>query len=147
MKEYKLTQEEVAEAVGKSRSYIANITRLLNLDEEVRSLIVENKLTSGHGRTILGLNKENKQIVLAKMVIDKNLSVRDTEALVKKLNKDEEKEPKENLQDPLVRDIEEELTSTLGTKVVIKPGKKKGKIEIEYYNDEELERIIDLINK
>lgn len=144
---YDLTQEEIAEILGKSRSYIANITRLLNLDEQVRDLIVENKLTSGHGRTILGLNRKKEQITLAQMIIDKKLSVRDTEALVKKLNKDQTQAIKEKIHDPLIKDIEQELTSNLGTRVLIKSGKKKGKIEIEYYSDEELERIIDLISK
>lgn len=144
--EYNLTQEQISEIVGKSRSYIANITRLLNLDKKVQALIAENKLTSGHGRTILGLNKDKEQIVLAETIIEKNLSVRETETLVKKLNKNTEEKPKENL-DPITKEIEEVLRGNLGTRVRIKRGRKKGKIEIEYYSEEELERIINLINR
>ena len=145
IEKYNLTQEDIAHLVGKSRSYVANIIRLLNLDESVKSLIIENELTSGHGRTILGLNKDNEQIVLANMIIEKNLSVRDTESLVKKLNKKTKEKIKHS--DPIIKEIEDNLRESLGTKVQIINGKKKGKIEIEYYSDEELERIIDLINK
>ena len=144
---HSLTQENIAEIVGKSRSYVANIIRLLNLEEFVKGLIIENKLTSGHGRTILGLNKDNEQIALATMIIEKNLSVRQTEALVKKLNKNTQEYKKQTRSDLIIKEIEETLRESLGTKVHITNGKKKGKIEIEYYSDEELERIIDLINK
>lgn len=145
--QYKLTQEEISDIVGKSRSYIANITRLLNLDEKVQALITENKLTSGHGRTILGLNKDKEQITLAETVIEKKLSVRETEALVKKLNEDVGEKLKEKSLDSVTKEIEEILRDKLGTKVQIKRAKKKGKIEIEYYSEEELERIINLINR
>ncbi len=145
--EYSLTQEQIAEILGKSRSYIANITRLLNLDEKVQDLITENKLTSGHGRTILGLNKDKEQIALANTIIERKLSVRETEALVKNLNKDVEEKPKEKKTDSATKEIEEVLRENLGTKVEIKRGRKKGKIEIEYYSEEELERIINIINK
>lgn len=147
IEKYSLTQENIAELVGKSRSYVANIIRLLNLDECVKNLIIENKLTSGHGRTILGLNKDNEQIVLANMIIENNLSVRQTESLVKKLNKSIQEKTKQKDLDPIIKELEDNLRESLGTKVQITNGKKKGKIEIEYYSDEELERIIDLINK
>ena len=147
IEKHRLTQEGIAELVGKSRSYVANVIRLLNLDESVKHLIIENELTSGHGRTILGLNKDNEQITLANMVIEKNLSVRDTELLVKKLNKNTKEKTTLKHSDPIIKEIEDNLRESLGTKVQITKGKKKGKIEIEYYSDEELERIIDLINK
>lgn len=147
IEEHSLTQEKVAEILGKSRSYIANVIRLLNLDEKVRVLIIENKLTSGHGRTILGLNKDKDQIALANLILEKNLSVRETENLVKKLNKDSKTKVKEDKKNYAIKEIEENLRTSLGTKVAIKAGKKKGKIEIEYYSEEELERIINLINK
>ena len=145
MDEYGLKQEEIAQIIGKSRSYVANITRLLKLDEKVQDLITENKLTSGHGRTILGLNKDNQQIVLAEQIIEKKLSVRETESLVKKFNENTQENPKEKKTDYVTKEIEETLRESLGTKVQIKSGKKKGRIEIEYYSEEELERIINLI--
>ncbi len=147
VEKHSLTQEEIGELVGKSRSYVANVIRLLNLDEFVKCLIIENKLTSGHGRTILGLNKDNEQLTLANIIIEKNLSVRETESLVKKLNKNTKEKTKQKESDPIIKEIEETLRESLGTKVQITNGKKKGKIEIEYYSDEELERIIDLIKK
>lgn len=148
IEEYSLTQEKVAELLGKSRSYIANVIRLLNLDQKVRDLIIQNKLTSGHGRTILGLNKDNDQVALAEFILERNLSVRETEKLVKKLNKESSKtKVKEKKDNYAIKEIEESLRTSLGTKVEIKAGKKKGKIEIEYYSEEELERIINLINR
>lgn len=147
MENYNLTQDNIAKTIGKSRSYVANITRLLNLDGKVKDLIVANKLTSGHGRTILGLNKANKQVDLADTIIDQNLSVRQTEKLVKKINQEgieKQKQPQTN--SGIIREIEQSLRSNLGTKVKIKQGKEKGKIEIEYYSEQELERIINLIN-
>ena len=145
--EYGLTQEKIAQLLGKSRSYVANTIRLLNLDERVKNLIVENKLTSGHGRTILGLNKYNEQIILADIVLEKNLSVRETESLVKKLNKNIKEKSIDPKSDFMLKSVEENLMSNLGTKVQIIRGKRKGKIEIEYYSQEELQRIVDLINR
>lgn len=145
--EHGLTQERVAELLGKSRSYVANIIRLLNLDQRVKNLIIDNKLTSGHGRTILGLNKYEEQIILANIVLEKNLSVRETESLVKKFNKDIKQRPMESKNDHIIKNVEASLMSILGTKVQITRGKKKGKIEIEYYSEDELQRIIDLINR
>lgn len=145
--EHRLTQERIADLLGKSRSYVANIIRLLNLDEKVKNLIIENKLTGGHGRTILGLKKHEDQIVLAEMVLEKNLSVRQTEQLVKKLNTDIKEKSVEKKKDVMLKSVEETLMSSLGTKVQITRGTKKGKIEIEYYSEEELQRIIDLINR
>lgn len=141
---YSLTQDKIATILGKSRPYVANTIRLLNLDERVRDLIMENKLTSGHGRTILGLNKVENQIVVANLIIEKSLSVRETERLVKDYNKNIDKKVKKK-NDPMISEIEETLREHLGTKVQIKRGVRKGKIEIEYYSDEELERIIEKI--
>lgn len=142
---HELTQEKIGELLGKSRSYVANTIRLLNLEEELIALIIENKLTSGHGRTILGLRNIRDQIILAKEIIDRNLSVRETEKLVKIYNGNQDKSTKKIEQDPIIREIEENLRDILGTKVNISRSRKKGKIEIEYYSDEELERIISKI--
>lgn len=144
MDKYSLTQEKIGEIIGKSRSYIANTIRLLNLDESVRNLIIENKLTSGHGRTILGLTKIKNQIVVANLIIERSLSVRETEKLVKDYNRNIDKKVGKK-KDPIISEIEEILRDSLGTKVQIKKGARKGKIEIEYYSDEELERIIEKI--
>lgn len=144
--EHRLTQEKIAELLGKSRSYVANIIRLLNLDQKVKDLILDNKLTGGHGRTLLGLKRHEDQIKLADLILEKNLSVRQTESLVKKFNTDLKHKPVEKT-DTMIKSVEESLMSSLGTKVQITKGKKKGKIEIEYYDDEELQRIIDLIKR
>lgn len=145
--EYELTQEKIAKLLGKSRSYIANMTRLLKLDQRVKDLIVENKLSSGHGRTILGLNKYEDQSIVANIILEKNLSVRETELLVKKINKNIKEKNTNKKSDHIINSVEESLMSNLGTKVQITKGKNKGKIEIEYYGEEELQRIIDLINR
>lgn len=143
IEEHKLTQEEIASVIGKSRSHIANTVRLLNLDEQVKTLIIENKLTSGHGRTILGLNNFEQQIEVAMVIIESSLSVRETENLVRRYNNVVLK--KVEVQDLLLKSLEDRLRDNLGTKVSIIKGKKKGKIEIEYYSEQELERIIELI--
>ncbi len=147
MKNYGYTQEEVSEIVGKSRSYIANTIRLLKLDDKVMNYVVEGKLSSGHGRALLAIEDEDSQIKAAEKIIRKNLNVRDSEKLVKK-----SKEPKTikkgesfKKEDPFLIEIEENLIRVLGTKVSISPGKDKGKIEIEYYGDEDLERILEML--
>ncbi len=143
---YRLTQEGVADVVGKSRSYVTNIIRLLNLDDRVIELISDGRLSSGHGRTLLGIEKGDDQVKLANMIVEKNLSVRDIEKLVKEHGKKDvkKKKTKEN-KDLLTIEIEETLRKVLGTKVVISKGRKKNKIEIEYYSDEDLERILDVL--
>ncbi|MTI70434.1 MAG: ParB/RepB/Spo0J family partition protein [Firmicutes bacterium] len=146
IKEYNLTQEKISEVVGKSRSYIANIMRLLNLSDEVIKLISKGKLSSGHGRTLLGVKNEKEQIELAKKVIENNLSVRETEKLVKNLNKENDKSnTKKRNKDPILLELEENLRKRFGTKVKINKKKNKGKIEIEYYSNEDLERILEIL--
>ncbi len=147
---YNVTQEQLSGALGKSRSYIANILRLLKLDERVIDYIIEEKISGGHGRAILGIEPDENQYKLAQKVISENLSVRQVEQLVKSLtnpiekNKQQtEKKPK----DAFLIEIEKNLKSLFGTKVNIIRGAKKGKIEIEYYNEEDLERIINLLSQ
>lgn len=146
IEEHNLTQEEIAHIIGKSRSHIANTVRLLNLEESVKDLIIENKLTSGHGRTILGLNNLKKQNEVAEIIIKNSLSVRETENLVRKYNNNLKIKLRDE-QSPHIKSLEDKLRENLGTKVSIVNGKNKGKIEIEYYNEEELERIIELIDR
>lgn len=144
---YRLTQEGVADVVGKSRSYITNILRLLNLDERVINLISSGSLSSGHGRTLLGIENPEDQVKLAQVIIEKSLSVRDIEKLVKEYGKNQTRDKKVNTaKDLLTIEIEESLRKVLGTKVTISKGRKKSKIEIEYYSDEDLERILDVLS-
>lgn len=145
MDNHNLSQEEIGHILGKSRSHVSNTIRLLNLEKDVKELIIQNKLTSGHGRTILGLKDIKDQTTLANLIVDKSLSVRETERLVKDYNNKIDKVTKNAEKDPIISEIEESLRNSLGTKVQIKKGVRKGKIEIEYYSDEELERIIEKI--
>ncbi|WP_069651086.1 ParB/RepB/Spo0J family partition protein [Caloranaerobacter ferrireducens] len=148
MEKYKLTQEEISTVVGKSRPYVANTLRLLNLSQEVISFILEGKLTSGHGRALLQIDDSNMQIKFAKEIIEKGLSVRETEKLVKELKnkvKVKKNNKNESERDPFTLEIEEQLRKILGTKVQISKGRKKGKIEIEYYSQDDLDRILDII--
>ena len=143
IEEYHSTQEEIAELVGKSRPYITNTMRLLNLSEEVKKYIELNKISPGHGKALLRVSDEMKQIELAQRIINENLSVRKTEEIVKNIVEDKKIKNKLKEKDIFIKDIEERLMNTLGTKVNISSGKKKGKIEIEYYTDEDLNDIID----
>jgi ParB family chromosome partitioning protein len=145
---HELTQEEVSEIVGKSRSYIANMVRLLNLDRRVIEYIENGKISTGHGRALLALNNNELQYKIAVMIIEKGLNVRDTEKLINEMRKKKSNSKNRKIEkDPILRTIEESLTKVLGTKVQISKGRKKGKIEIEYYNDDDLERIVELISK
>ncbi|MCT4593567.1 MAG: ParB/RepB/Spo0J family partition protein [Anaeromicrobium sp.] len=148
MDKYNLTQESISSAVGKSRSYIANTIRLINLPQFVKEEVIRDKITSGHARVLLRFTDENVQRDIMENVIENNLSVRELEKLVNDLL--EEKETKEKVQrkkDPTLLDLEDNLKSLLGTKVNIVKGKKKGRIEIEYYSDEELDRILEFLQK
>ncbi len=148
IKKYNVTQEELSEALGKSRSYLTNVLRLLRLDQRVIDFIIEQKISGGHGRAILSIESHDNQYKLAEKIISEGLSVRQVEALVKELNsltkKDSKKSNKET-KDIFLAEIEESLKSLFGTKVNIIKGTKKGKIEIEYYSEEDLERIIGLL--
>ena len=141
---YNLTQEEISEAIGKSRPHIANMLRLLNLEKEVIEMINQGFITAGHGKALLRVTDKIQQINLANKVIDENLSVRETEDLTKNvfIEKKKKKTPQKDI---FTLDIEEKLMNVLGTKVNISKGKKKGKIEIEYHDDEQLSNIISLL--
>lgn len=147
IKNYEVTQEEISEAVGKSRPHITNTLRLLNLPQKIMDMIDQGKITAGHGKALLRLTDENIQLELANKVIDEELSVRATEALAKKICEDNIKEvPKKSKEkDVFIVDVEEKLRNIFGTKVNISKGKKKGKIEIEYYNEEDLNNIVSML--
>lgn len=152
--EFGLNQEKIAEKVGKSRSAITNSLRLLQLDPRVRNFVVENKLTGGHARTLLPITDGDAQFELAEHVIEEGLSVRAVEALVKaRLTKaekvDEKKEEVAKVDETAYRSIEDDLKSLFSTKVRLKPmGKRnKGKIEIEYYSEDDLERLLALLKR
>ena len=146
--EFNLTQEEIAARVSKNRATITNSMRLLKLDVRVQQMLIDGKISSGHARALLGLENGEQQYQAARKIIQENLSVRDVEKLVKMLNRPEkekkgpEKGPDLNL---IYHQIEEKLKTIMGTKVVInRKDKNKGRIEIEYYSQEELERLIEL---
>lgn len=149
IQEFELTQEEIANRVSKNRATITNSMRLLKLDQRVQQMLIESQISSGHARALLGLEDGEKQYQTAKKIIQENLSVRDVEKLVKLLNRPEkEKKKPENGPDInlIYRQIEDKLKTIMGTKVVInRKDKNKGRIEIEYYSQEELERLIELM--
>lgn len=147
IQEFSLKQDELAERVSKSRVAITNSLRLLKLDKRVQQMLIDDLLSSGHARTLIPIEDSDLQHELACRVFDEKLSVRDTEKLVKQLFK--EKPTKEIAATDenifIYNDLEEKLKNIIGTKVSINRKKKnKGKIEIEYYSDEDLERIMDL---
>jgi ParB family transcriptional regulator, chromosome partitioning protein len=149
---FKLTQEEISKSVSRSRPYITNALRLLKLPEEIQSMIVDGSLTAGHARAIAGMKHKDKQLALAKHTVEKGLSVRQVEDLAKKLEDTNSQPKKKGISGKKkttdeVSAIEEEMIKKFGTKVSIVSGKKRGKIEIEYYSNEELERLIELILK
>ncbi len=147
--EFQLKQEEVAERVGKSRTAVTNSMRLLKLDERVQQMVVEGMLSTGHARAILSIEDPELQFQTANQIYNGNLSVREAERLVKKIGKDKPaKKEKDFQQDAVFQDLEEKMKAALGTKVSInRKDEKKGKIEIEYYSIEELERLMEVLIK
>lgn len=147
LSEFSLTQEELSKRLGKSRVAITNTMRLLNLSTDVQQYLIEGVITEGHGRVLLGIIDSKIQCELAQKVIDDKLSVRELENIIKKL-KNEKEVNRENLSNkinPYYRDIAERLQDFFGTKVSLNNKKDKGKIEIEYYSEEDLQRILEII--
>ena len=148
--EFNLKQDEVAERVSKSRTAVTNSMRLLKLDERVQQMVIDDMISTGHARALLGIEDKEKQFATAQKIFDEKLSVRETEKLVKKIQKEKDiPETAKKELDPqlttICRDLEEKMKHILGTKVAInQKDDKKGKIEIEYYSMDELDRIIDL---
>lgn len=142
MDEYNLTQQKVAEKLGKSRSSIANTVRILNLDERVINLALEGKLTEGHCKSLMSIEDQDRQYNMAKYIIESGDSVREVEKKVKVRKKANKKNDKYI---PIYRDIEETFQGFFGTKVKLDAGERKGKIIIQYSSNDDLERILGLI--
>ena len=149
--EFHLKQDEIAERVSKSRTAVTNSMRLLKLNEKVQQMVIEDMISTGHARALLGIEDLEKQYLVAQKIFDEKLSVRETEKLVKKIQqeKDIPAEKTEQKENPAIaaiyHDLEEKMKTILGTKVAInQKNENKGKIEIEYYSMEELDRIMDL---
>ena len=148
IKEFEMTQEQVAGRVSKSRSAVTNSLRLLKLEDEVRQMVIAGDISEGHARTLLGLPNNEMQKLLADRILKDKLSVRETEKLVKKLTSNAPKKAKERdyQKEAILGNLSEQLKVILGTKVsIIEKGKSKGKIEIEYYSDDELNRIFEML--
>lgn len=147
LNEFKLKQDEVAERVSKSRTAVTNSMRLLKLDERVQQMIIDDMISTGHARALLAIEDKEQQYILANKVFDEKLSVRDTEKLVKELKKPKKAKEKPVIQNAFVyEDLEERIKSIIGSKVHVNhKANGKGKIEIEYYSDNDLERIFELL--
>ncbi|ETP66983.1 plasmid partitioning protein ParB [Planococcus glaciei] len=146
MEALNITQEQLAFRLGKSRPHIANHIRLLALPANVRDMISDKKLTMGHGRTLLGLRLKKLIPETAEKVVKENLNVRQLENLVQRLNEDVPRETIEKKKDLFIEEKQSELRDRFGTNVQIKKTKNKGKIEIEFFSEEDLERILELLN-
>ncbi|MGL4572718.1 MAG: ParB/RepB/Spo0J family partition protein [Clostridium sp.] len=145
--DFNLTQQELSSRIGKSRVAITNTMRLINLDERVQQYLIESVISEGHGRVLLAVEDKDFQYELAQKIIDEKISVRELERLIKSLaNKTEDKPKKETGLNPYFKDVQNKLQDHFGTKVNINSKNKKGKIEIEYYSDDDLNRILDLMN-
>ena len=143
-----LTQEELSNKLGKSRSHIANTMRLLSLPEEVIVYISNGELSMGHGRALLGLKDETKMIPLVVKIRSNNLNVRQVEKLISELNEKKSKQkPKKQPKDIFLTETEDKLRDILGTNVNIQKSKQKGNIEIEFYSNDELDRFIQMLER
>jgi ParB family transcriptional regulator, chromosome partitioning protein len=145
IKEFRMTQEELSTVVGKSRSAISNSMRLLGLGEKVKVYLISGELSSGHARALIAIEDNELQLKAAEEIIKNGLNVRDTEKLVKRYLSKKVK-VKQNKDNAEIAHIEEKLQSIFGTKVKLLANNKKGKIMIEYYSSDELDRILELIN-
>lgn len=143
MNELNMTQEQLSKRLGKSRSHIANIVRLLTLPDQVIAYINNGELSMGHGRALLGLKDKDKLIPFVNKIRKEKLNVRQVEQLIVQLNKKQVKKKEKPKKDIFLQERESILRERFGTSVTIQRGKRKGKIEIEFYSDEDLERIIE----
>lgn len=147
--DFDITQEELSKRLGKSRTAITNIMRLLNLDTRVQQYLIENVLSEGHGRALLSISNGDLQYEIAQKAIDESMSVRELERCVKNiLNSDEQNQhvKKEKELNQYYKDVKERLQTHFGTKVNLNNNKNKGKIEIEYYSEDDLQRILEILN-
>ena len=147
--EFELTQEETAIHVGKSRSAVANFLRLRQLPESIKESIVDGALSMGHARALLGISNKAQQSAVWRAVVAKELSVRETESLVNRLKKEsgDSRKRKEGSDEIYFTNISEELSRNFGTKVKIRRRGQKGKVEIEFYSNEDLDRLLHLLNR
>ncbi|MEC5425066.1 ParB/RepB/Spo0J family partition protein [Virgibacillus sp. C22-A2] len=146
--ELKITQDELSRRIGKSRSHIANIVRLLSLPEQIIAYISNGELSMGHGRALLGIKDKSKIIPVVSKIRQEKLNVRQVENLIVKINeKPVPKKKEEAKKDVFLQERESILRDRFGTAVNIQRGKQKGKIEIEFYSDDDLERIIEVLEK
>lgn len=147
LEEFNLKQDEVAERVSKSRTAVTNSMRLLKLDSKVQQMIIDDMITTGHARALLAIDDPELQYTLASQIFDEKLSVRETEKLVKEIKNPKKPKEKKVVENSFIyRDLENKMKDIFGTKVSISSkGKGKGKIEIEYYSDDELEQMFDMI--
>ncbi|WP_064092095.1 ParB/RepB/Spo0J family partition protein [Rossellomorea aquimaris] len=145
----KITQEELAKRLGKSRPHIANHIRLLSLPVPIQELISEEKLTMGHGRALLGLKKKNNLSMVVNRILKESLNVRQLEKIIQEMNENVSRETKkeEKRKDVFIQEQESILRERFGTTVTIKHSKKKGKIELEFFSKEDLERILELLQQ
>lgn len=146
--DFDLTQEQLSKRIGKSRVAITNTMRLLNLSEDVQQYIIEGVISEGHGRALLAITDSKLQCELAQNVIDDKLSVRELEFLIRKLKTKSEpsKSKAKKETNPYYKEVIEKLENYFGTKVNVTNKNNKGKIEIEYYSEEDLQRILEIIN-
>ena len=149
IEEFGMTQEGLAKVLGRSRPVITNTIRLLNLSPEVQEIVSRGTISMGHARALLAIDNLGLQEKVCRHIVDKQLSVRETEEVVRRVvatgRLEKAKARANQVKDPHIVSIEERLRRALGTQVRVCPGKKKGKIEIEYYSDEDLERILSLV--
>ena len=150
LEEFNLKQDEVAERVSKSRTAVTNSMRLLKLGEKVQQMVIDEMISTGHARALLAVEDQEEQYELAQKIFDEKLSVREVEKLVKNLHKPEKVQKKQENQTMQViyQDIEDKLKQRLSTKVTVtSKGEGSGKIEIEFYNHEDLDRLLDIIGE
>lgn len=147
LEEFNLKQDEVAERVSKSRTAVTNSMRLLKLSDKVQQMIIDDMISTGHARALLAIDDPELQYTLANKIFDEKLSVRETEKLVKEIKNPKKPKEKKVMENAFIyQDLEEKMKGVFGTKVSIaSKGKGKGKIEIEYYSDDELEHLFDMI--
>lgn len=146
--DFEITQEVLANKIGKSRTVITNCMRLLNLDKRVQSYLIDGVITEGHARILLSIQDNELQYVTAQKIIDDQLSVRETERLIKNINSSgthKKNNIEQNINNVYIEDIKSRLENYFGTKVLLKDKNNKGKIEIEYYSNEDLQRILEIL--
>lgn len=143
--EHKLTQDKLAKVVGKSRTYITNVIRLLKLDAQVQKMVRHGHISSAHGRTLLAVSDSKMRLSLAKKIQNDDMSVRELEKLVKSMKVSKSSSKPKGV-DPVIQNFEDHLKNYFGTKVSINHENDKGKIQINYYSEEELNRILELLD-